>query len=331
MDYREALLNLNEVDLKYIYEQLLHESAADLHSIEMIESIRHKVLTKEYLERTLQVMPSDEYDLFMQAVQAGHEFIPVPESRVFFSLQSLLMFETKQGMIIPFDLADEIKTLNKNNIEAERQQLEQDLLFMTGALFLYGYVHRQHLDKMYRHYFNEALSEKRLVHIITLLGIEPLEDLIVLPVIHEGFTGQTLPDYDVSHYYMPESFEELKQYAGADHHCNEEALNALLDFVGEHSEDNTDELLDTVRFLVIASNDANLTMEEMIKLFAKNLSTPEFEMFERLFIKALEETRLWIYGGKKLGEMKEEIQHQEQIEENEKEKKVINLEVFRKG
>ncbi|TDM00808.1 hypothetical protein [Macrococcus carouselicus] len=327
MDYREALLNLNEVDLRYIYEQLFHESAVELHSIELIESIRQEVFDHRYLERTLQAMPAGEYELLMQAIEAEHEFMPVPGERVLFALQSLLMFETKKGMIIPFDLAREIKELNIREIEAARTQLEQDLNFITGVLFLYGYAHREHIEKLYRLYFNEELSSEKLENMLMPLGIEPVGDMIMLPVIREGFTGQRLPAYDEKHYYVPATFDELKQYAGAEHHRNEQALNALLAFVEEQE---SEELADTVRFLIIASNDANLTMKELINLFAKNLSEPDFEIFEHLFIAALEETRLWIYGGKKLDEIRGEIEEQEQVEEEEREKKVINLDVFRK-
>ncbi len=333
VDYREALLNLNDSDLKYIYEQLFQESAAELHQIELIESIRKEVFTSEYLNRILLLMPSDEYALLMHAVEEKHEFVPVPAERVFFALQSLLMFETKQGMVLPFDLRDEIKQLNKRDLDEKRQQLEQDLDFITGVLFLYGYVHRQHVEQLYRQYFDEELTEERLNHMLELLGIEQVEDMMILPVIREGFVGQKLPDYHAEHYYTPETFEELKLYAGSHHHQHEESLNHFLDFIQTHASQESKEsaeLIDTIRFLMIASNDANLTMEELINLFAKDLSEPEFKMFEQLFITALEETRLWVYGGKKLSEIRQEIEEQEQAEEEEKEKKVINLDVFRK-
>ncbi|ULG71751.1 hypothetical protein [Macrococcus brunensis] len=333
MDYREALHNLNDIDLKYIYEQLFQESAAELHQIELIESIRKEAFSSDYLKQILQLMPSDEYSLLMRSIEEEHEFVPVPSERVFFALQSLLMFETKQGMILPSDLRREIQQLDKREINVKRQQLEQDLDFMTGALFLYGYVHSQHVEQLHKQYFNEELSEERLSHTLQLLGIEPVNDMIILPVIRDGFVDQKLPEYRAEHYYTPESFEELKRYAGSHHHQHEEALNNLLGFIQTHaSEDGEElaELIDTVRFLIIASNDANLTMEELINLFAKDLSEPQFEMFEQLFVIALEETRLWIYGGKKLSEVRLEIESQEQAEEEEKEKKVINLDVFRK-
>ncbi|ULG74011.1 hypothetical protein [Macrococcus brunensis] len=333
MDYREALHNLNDIDLKYIYEQLFQEEAAELHQIELIESIRKEVFSLTYLNRILQLMPSDEYSLLMHSIEEEHEFVPVPSERVFFALQSLLMFETKQGMILPFDLRRMIKQLDKQDIEVKRQQLEQDLEFITGVLFLYGYVHRQHVEQLYKRYFNQELSEERLNYLLQLLGIQPVEDMIILPVIRDGFVAQELPAYDAEHYYVPENFAELKLYAGSHHHQHEEALNHLIDFIQIHAseeEEEIRELIDTARFLIIASNNANLTMEELINLFAKDLPEPQFEKFEQLFITALNETRLWIYGGKKLSEVSQEIEAQKQAEEEEKEKKVINLDVFRK-
>ena len=112
-------------------------------------------------------------------------------------------------------------------------------------------------------------------------------------------------------------------------------MQDLLTFIETHTQElpkeERDELMDAAVFLIIASNDANVTMEELINMFAKNLSTQEFDMFESLFVKTLDTTRLWIYGGMTVEEVREATEEREKVEEEEKEKKVINFDVFRQN
>ncbi|TDM11949.1 hypothetical protein [Macrococcus lamae] len=336
MDYREALMNLSDQDLKFIYSHLFEkENVNDIHRIELIESIRQEVLTEDYMSHMLTVMPDDEYEVYMRAVNAGHEFIPLPGERMPFTLQFLMMFESKKGLTVPSDLIDEIKTLDFKAIAERRTQVDNEKTFVTGIIFLYGYVHEQHIAQLYETYFGEQLPVEKLDEWIDILGLKRLNDVIMMPAIYEGYDGKETPPYSPNYYYHPATLEELGQFSGPLHHQHTAEMKDLLAFIMTHTtelpEEDRAELMDSAVFLIVASNDANATMEELINMFAKDLTDQEFEMFESLYIKALETTRLWIYGGMTVEEVRESAVEREKIEEEEKEKKVINFDVFRQN
>ncbi len=336
MDYREALMNLSDQDLKLIYSYLFEkEDVGDIHRIELIESIRQEVLETDYISQMLVMMPEDEYGIYMKAVKAGHEFVPMPADRMPFALQLLLMFESKKGLMIPSDLTEEINKLNIKEIEADRTHVDNEKTFLTGVLFLYGYVHEQHVARLYNDYFGEPLPIEKFDEWIAILGLKRVNDVVMMPAIYEGYEGEETPPYSPNYYYHPASLEELGLYAGPDHHRHTQEMQDLLTFIETHTQElpkeERDELMDAAVFLIIASNDANVTMEELINMFAKNLSTQEFDMFESLFVKTLDTTRLWIYGGMTVEEVREATEEREKVEEEEKEKKVINFDVFRQN
>ncbi|KAA1039327.1 hypothetical protein ERX35_007075 [Macrococcus equipercicus] len=332
MDYREALMNLSDQDLRFIYSHLIDEDTTDVHRIELIESIRQLVLSEDYMTQMLTMMPEDEYQLYMNAVNQGHDFVPLPAERMLFTLQFLMMFESRKGLMIPHDLVDAVKALDKSAIAARRTQVDQEKAFITGIIFLYGYVHEQHIAKLYRTYFEEPLPVDKLDEWMTILGLKRVNDIVMMPAIYDSYDGQETPAYSPNYYYEPATLEELAQFSRPDHHRHTPAMQNLLDFIALHTEeDNREEVMDTAVFLIVASNDANVTMEELIDLFAGSLSDEAFETFESLYMKTLETTRLWIYGGMTVEEVKAAADEREKVEEEEKEKKVINFDVFRQN
>lgn len=331
MDYREALMKLSDEDLKYIHQQVFHEqNVEDLHRIELIESIRKEVLSEAYIRQMLTVMPEEEYAVYMKAVKNKHEFIPIPAERMLFSLQFLMLFESKKGLELPSDLIEEINHISIAPLEENRAVVVQGQNFISGSMLLYGIVHKQHLANIYQQYFNEPLSQEMLDLWIEAMQLEQLEDLIMMPGLIERLPSDEIPAYHPENYYVPASFEELSTYA-ASHHHDSEGLHQLLNFMDHHlPEDmNAQDLKEMTTFLIASTLDANATMETLIDIFAKNLSEDEFEQFEALYIKALETTRMWAYGGKTVKEAAEEQAHRVRQEEREKEKKVIDIDVFR--
>lgn len=333
MDYREALMKMPENHLKVIYEQLFDDSADEQHQIQLVESIRKEVLSKAYIEQILIHMPEDEYNFYMKAIEAEHTYIPMMKERMPFAVQFLLMFESPRGLLIPHDLIKEVKALNPARLKEARKQLDKEQTFIAGVMFLYGYVHVQLVKELYQQYFNETLSDEMIESWKQAIGLHQVDDMIMLPVVYEGYDGSSVQQYNPHRYYRPASLEELKLYTGREHHRHGQEMQELLAFIDTHTEDETAEekevLFDTVTFLIIASGDANITMQELINLFAHRLSEQEFKMFESLFIKVLEHTRLWVYGGMTETEMNQTRKEQQERQTEEKEKKVIDLDVFR--
>lgn len=333
MDYREALMKMPESHLKVIYEQLFDESADGQHQIQLVESIRKEVLSQQYIEHMLVHMPDDEYKFYMKAVEAEHTYIPMMKDRMPFAVQFLMMFESSRGLMIPHDLLDEVKRLNHIKLEKARKQLGEEQTFITGVMFLYGYVHLQLVRELYEQYFGKVLPDEKIEEWKMAIGLAQVDDMIMLPVVYEGYDGTAEQPYHPNRYYHPASLKELELYTGHAYHRHGEEMQEFLAFIDTHTQDVTAEekesLFDTVTFLVIASGDANITMQELINLFAHRLSEQEFTMFESLFVKVMQHTRLWVYGGMTETEMNNMKQAQEAREAEEKEKKVIDLDVFR--
>lgn len=310
MDYREILLKMNEDTLKVIYESLFNiEAAEDITSVELIESIRKEVFTHEYIEAFLLSLSDDEFNIYMNAVKNNTPFIPMLAKRMKYPIQRLMLFEGTNGLMLPEDLLEEVKTLDLNKIDNERQLIIRDNDFIFGANYLYGYVHEAHLKMLYKKYFGETLTDELMNDWKRDLGLVTIGNVVVLPDLYdESLEVLSELTYNEHDYYVPKTFDALTNALQEMNDVTNPDVQALLTFIKERlhdlPEEQYDELEQFVFTNILLTITPNATMEAFINSFAHHFSKEDFEQFEKLFLSTLENRRLMMHKGFTLNEKK---------------------------